>query len=70
MGQAPEHCIVIDDAAVGVAAGLKAGMRVIHFNRFPEREEALDGAIVIHHASELPSAVAEIKEHIHIVNEG
>lgn len=60
MGQAPERCIVIDDAAVGVVAGLAAGMQVIHLNRFPEEEETPKGAIVIHHASELPKAVAQL----------
>ncbi|SDN83492.1 HAD-IA family hydrolase [Vreelandella arcis] len=60
MGQAPEHCVVIDDAAVGVAAGLAAGMRVIHLNRFPGEETTPDGAIAIHHAGELPTAVAQL----------
>ena len=60
MGHPPERCVVIDDAAVGVAAGLAAGMRVIHLNRFPEVETTPDGAVTIHHARELPDAVARL----------
>lgn len=58
MGQPPERCVVIDDAAVGVAAGLAAGMRVIHLNRFPKQEMTPDGAVAIYHARELSEAVA------------
>ncbi|QTF92102.1 HAD-IA family hydrolase [Halomonas sp. BM-2019] len=58
MGQPPERCVVIDDAAVGVAAGLAAGMRVIHLNRFPAEETTPEGAIAIRHASELPAVIA------------
>ncbi|MDT0499916.1 MULTISPECIES: HAD-IA family hydrolase [unclassified Halomonas] len=54
MGQPPERCVVIDDAAVGVAAGLAAGMRVIHLNRFPAEERTPDGAMAIQRAEELP----------------
>jgi HAD superfamily hydrolase (TIGR01509 family) len=57
MGVAPEHCVVIDDAAVGVAAGLEAGMRVIHLNHFPDEEATPAGAIAIRHASELPQVI-------------
>ena len=60
MGHAPQHCVVIDDAAVGVAAGLAAGMRVIHLNHFPAEERTPDGAIAIHHARELPAAVSHL----------
>ncbi|MDR9439171.1 MAG: HAD-IA family hydrolase [Halomonas sp.] len=60
MGQSPERCLVIDDAAVGVAAGLAAGMQVIHLNRFPDEETTPDGAVAIHHAGELPAAVARL----------
>ncbi|WP_280546780.1 HAD-IA family hydrolase [Halomonas sp. 11-S5] len=60
MGQPPERCVVIDDAAVGVAAGLAAGMRVIHLNRFPDEETTPGGAVAIHHAGELPAAVARL----------
>lgn len=60
LGHSPERCVVIDDAAVGVAAGLAAGMRVVHLNHFPDEEATPAGAIAIHHASELPAAVAEL----------
>lgn len=60
MGYAPHACIVIDDAAVGVEAGLAAGMHVIHLNHFPNEEITPEGAIGIHHASELPAAIASL----------
>ncbi|MGM0785354.1 MAG: HAD-IA family hydrolase [Pseudomonadota bacterium] len=60
MGHAPERCVVIDDADVGVVAGLEAGMPVIHLNHFPEREATPPGAIAIHHARELPAAIARL----------
>lgn len=61
MGQAPERCVVIDDAAVGVEAGLAAGMQVVHLNHFPEEEATPDGAITIRHASELPGVIARLR---------
>lgn len=60
MGFAPEACIVIDDAAVGVEAGLAAGMQVIHLNHFPDEEATPEGAIEIRHASELVDTVARL----------
>lgn len=60
MGHTPQQCIVIDDAAVGVEAGLAAGMHVIHLNHFPNEEITPEGAISIHHASELPAAIAQL----------
>lgn len=60
MGHTPQQCIVIDDAAVGVEAGLAAGMHVIHLNHFPNEEITPEGAIGIHHASELPAAIAQL----------
>jgi HAD superfamily hydrolase (TIGR01509 family) len=60
MGHAPQQCVVIDDAAVGVEAGLAAGMHVIHLNHFPNEELTPEGAIGIHHASELPTAIARL----------
>ena len=62
MGFAPEHCVVIDDAEVGVAAGLAAGMRTIHINRFPERETTPTGAIALHHMRDLPDVVARLAQ--------
>lgn len=60
MGYPPEACVVIDDAAVGVEAGLAAGMHVIHLNHFPNEEVTPEGAIGIHHANELPAAIARL----------
>ncbi|MDQ7734101.1 HAD-IA family hydrolase [Halomonas sp. SpR1] len=60
MGHPPHQCVVIDDAAVGVEAGLAAGMHVIHLNHFPNEESTPKGAIGIHHASELPAAIARL----------
>ena len=62
MGFAPQHCIVIDDAAVGVEAGLAAGMQVIHLNHFPNEESTPEGAVGIHHAHELPAVIAGLME--------
>jgi HAD superfamily hydrolase (TIGR01509 family) len=62
MGYPPERCVVIDDAAVGVAAGLAAGMQVIHLNRFPGQEATPGGATAIHHARELPAAVERLSQ--------
>lgn len=53
---------MIDDAAVGVAAGLAAGMRVVHLNHFPDEEATPEGAIGIRHASELPQVIGELLE--------
>lgn len=61
MGFAPNQCVVIDDAVVGVMAGLEAGMHVVHLNRFPEEETTPDGAIAIYHASELSSAIGRLR---------
>ncbi|MGQ7246536.1 HAD-IA family hydrolase [Halomonas sp. V046] len=60
MGYPPERCVVIDDAAVGVAAGLKAGMQVVHLNHFPEQESTPVGAIGITQADELPGVIARL----------
>ncbi|MDI5933463.1 HAD-IA family hydrolase [Halomonas kalidii] len=68
MGHPPERCVVIDDAAVGVAAGLEAGMHVVHINHFPEEEATPEGAIAIRHASELPAVVARLTATPALVN--
>ncbi|WP_148252014.1 HAD family hydrolase [Aidingimonas lacisalsi] len=60
MGYPYERCVVIDDAAVGVAAGLEAGMNVIHLNHFPDEETTPEGAIAITHARELPGVIERL----------
>ncbi|MBZ9567283.1 HAD-IA family hydrolase [Modicisalibacter tunisiensis] len=64
MGHAPSRCVVIDDAAVGVAAGLSAGMHVIHINRFPDTEVTPPGAIAMHDMRELPGLLAGLAAHL------
>lgn len=64
MGFPPERCVVIDDASVGVAAGLDAGMHVVHLNHFPDSEATPEGAIGIQHASELPAAVDRLARNL------
>lgn len=60
MGYAPQQCVVIDDAAVGVTAGLRAGMRVVHINRFAEATPP--GAIRMTHMSQLPGIIARLDQ--------
>lgn len=66
MGYAPQACIVIDDAAVGVEAGLAAGMHVVHLNHFPDDESTPEGAVTIYHADELVAAIAHVIEHFEL----
>ncbi len=42
MGFKAEDCIVVDDGLVGIEAGVKAGMRILFFNRFEESCEYED----------------------------
>ncbi|MEC9481733.1 MAG: HAD-IA family hydrolase [Halomonas sp.] len=60
MGYEPEQCVVIDDAAVGVTAGLRAGMHVIHINRFGEATP--QGAIRMTDMAQLPGIVARMSQ--------
>ncbi|WP_106478874.1 HAD family hydrolase [Phytohalomonas tamaricis] len=62
MGYPPERCIVIDDAAVGIKAGMDAGMHVIHINRFSSREATPEGAHQIDHMNELARRVIQIEQ--------
>jgi len=61
MGFAPEACVVIDDALVGVRGALAAGMTVIHLNRFPDVEETPEGAIMISNMYQLPTVIAHLE---------
>ncbi|MFY0991241.1 HAD family hydrolase [Halomonas sp. C05BenzN] len=60
MGHAPEDCVAIDDAIVGVRAALAAGMTVIHLNRYPDAEETPEGAIMISSMFQLPTIIARL----------
>lgn len=60
MGYAPEDCVVVEDSAVGVRAGLAAGMTVIHLNRFPDAEETPEGAIMITSMFQLPTVISHL----------
>lgn len=60
MGYAARDCIAIDDALVGVRAALKAGMTVIHLNRFPDAEETPETAIMISNMYQLPAVVERL----------
>lgn len=64
MGYSPQNCVVIDDAAVGVEAGLAAGMHVVHLNHFPNEESTPEGAIGIHHANELTAVIAKLSNKV------
>lgn len=67
MGFDPDQCVVIDDAAVGVTAGLRAGMKVIHINRFADIETTPSGAICMTDMSQLPGIVAQLNQ-LEVVN--
>lgn len=64
MGYPPARCVVIDDAAVGIQAGLEAGMQVIHLNHFPDQEATPEGAIGITHARELVAIIRQMAERL------
>lgn len=64
MGFAPEQCLAIDDAIVGVQAALAAGMTVVHLNRFPDVENTPAGAISISNMHQLPTIVAHLSRSI------
>ncbi|GHE21413.1 HAD-IA family hydrolase [Halomonas urumqiensis] len=60
MGYAPEQCVVVEDAIVGVKAGLAAGMIVVHLNRFPDVDETPEGAIMITSMFQLPTVITRL----------
>lgn len=55
----PERCIVIDDAKVGVQAGLAAGMHVVHYRHHPE-EPTPPGAHPLAHMASLSALIDTI----------
>ncbi|MCP1314783.1 MULTISPECIES: HAD family phosphatase [unclassified Halomonas] len=60
MGYSADECIAIDDALVGVRAALKAGMTVIHLNRFPDRETTPAGAIEIRSMRQVADVIEQL----------
>lgn len=62
MGVAPEECLVIDDAPVGVTAALEAGMHVAHINHFPEDEQTPARAHELLHMKDLPALVRTLDQ--------
>ncbi|MDN3555733.1 HAD-IA family hydrolase [Halomonas maura] len=66
MGYAPEDCVAIDDALVGVKAALAAGMTVIHLNRFPDAEETPEGALTITSMFQLPRVIGQLESTRHL----
>lgn len=67
LGEAPEHCIVIEDTTRGVMAGRAAGMRVIGFTGAGHATPALaddlskaGAQVVIGSMAELPSVVRRL----------
>ncbi|SPJ34253.1 HAD family hydrolase [Kushneria phyllosphaerae] len=62
MGVAPEECLVIDDAPVGVTAALDAGMQVAHINHFPDEEQTPARAHELLHMKDLPALVERLNQ--------
>lgn len=60
LGIEPGRCVVVEDSPTGIRAGLDAGMKVIHYNRFPQREPTPAGAIPMAHWQQLPSLLREL----------
>ncbi|WP_438766283.1 HAD family hydrolase [Kushneria sp. TE3] len=62
MGVAPEACLVIDDAPVGVTAALDAGMQVAHINHFPAEETTPARAHELLYMKDLPALVQRLNQ--------
>lgn len=60
LGSRPDHCIVIDDAVVGVRAGLAAGMHTLHFKPNHPDEVTPEGAETLYDLRDLPTVVARL----------
>ncbi|WP_414501008.1 HAD family hydrolase [Zymobacter sp. IVIA_12111.31 C1] len=60
LGSRPEHSIVIDDALVGVNAGLAAGMHTLHFKPHHPDEPTPEGALELYDLRDLPQVVARL----------
>jgi HAD superfamily hydrolase (TIGR01509 family) len=70
MGIVPEHCVVIEDSALGITAGRLAGMKVIGFtgaaHATPEATQHLAAAgawCVISSMADLPATVQRLMSH-------
>ena len=61
--QAPDNCLVVEDAVAGIAAAMAAGMRCVAVTTAFTRQQLLDaGAVrVIDDIAELPDAIAAIE---------
>ncbi|OLF10536.1 hypothetical protein BLA60_15245 [Actinophytocola xinjiangensis] len=53
----PSGCTVIEDSAVGVRAGVRAGMRVLQFTNGRAVAAHSDGVVTFAHMAELPSLI-------------
>lgn len=60
LGSRPERSIVIDDALVGVQAGLAAGMHTLHFKPNHPDEPTPEGAHTLYSLHDLPQIVAQL----------
>ena len=54
---APARCVVIEDSAVGVRAGVLAGMRVLQFTNGRSTTAHCDGVMTFAHMAELPALI-------------
>ena len=61
LGSTPERSIVIDDAMVGVHAGLAAHMHTVHFKGMHPKEATPEGAIPLYSLRDLPAVVERIR---------
>ncbi|MBB1257776.1 HAD family hydrolase [Streptomyces alkaliterrae] len=56
-GHDPDACVVVEDSAVGVAAGIDAGIRVLQYAPAPGTAPHREGAVVFHTMHDLPHLV-------------